>query len=107
MSIILSISSVPLKPLNGFGIFLDLLLFKVKFNALYKVCNTNVDLPLPDTPVTQVRLPNGIFKFTLSKLFPDAPVISKNLPFLANRLFFGISIFNLFERYFPVILSLL
>ena len=61
----LSINSVPLKPLNGFGIFLDLLLFKVKFNALYNVCKINVDLPLPDTPVTQVKLPKGIFKLTL------------------------------------------
>ena len=81
ISIILSINSVPLNPLKGFGIFRDLLLFKVKFNALYKVWRTSVDLPLPETPVTQVRLPKGIFKFTLSKLFPDAPVISRNLPF--------------------------
>ena len=71
---------MPLKPLNGFGIFLDLLLFKVKFNALYNVCKINVDLPLPDTPVTQVKLPKGIFKLTLFKLLPVAPVISRNLP---------------------------
>ena len=87
MSIILSTNSVPLKPLKGFGIFLDLLLFRVRLSALYKVCNTRVDLPLPDTPVTQVKLPSGIFKFTLSKLLPLAPVISKNLPFFANLLF--------------------
>ena len=104
ISIILSINSVPLNPLKGFGIFLDLLLFKVKFKALYKVCKISVDLPLPETPVTQVKLPKGIFKFTLSKLFPVAPVISKNLPFLANLLFCGTLILNLFERYFPVIL---
>ena len=61
MSIILSTNSVPLKPLKGLGIFLDLLLFNVRFKALYKVCNTRVDFPLPDTPVTQVKLPNGIF----------------------------------------------
>ena len=103
---ILSINSVPLNPLKGFGIFLDLLLFKVKLRALYKVCNTSVDLPLPDTPVTQVKLPKGIFKLTLSKLFPLAPVISKNLPFLAKRLLAGIFILNLFERYLPVILFL-
>ena len=103
---ILSTNSIPLKLLNGLGIFLDLLLFKVRFKALNNVCNTNVDFPLPDTPVTQVKLPNGIFKFTLSKLFPVAPVISKNLPFFASLLFFGISILNLFERYLPVILSL-
>ena len=97
---------MPLKPLNGFGIFLDLLLFKVKFNALYSVCKINVDLPLPDTPVTQVKLPKGIFKLTLFKLLPVAPVISRNLPFFANLLFLGTSILNLFERYFPVILIL-
>ena len=55
---------------------------------------------------TQVRLPKGIFRLTLFKLFPEAPVISKNLPFFANLLFLGISILNLFDRYFPVILSL-
>ena len=43
------------------GIFLDLLLFKVKFKALYKVCNIKVDFPLPETPVTQVKVPNGYF----------------------------------------------
>ena len=98
MSIILSINSVPLNPLKGFGIFRDLLLFKVRFKALYKVWRTSVDLPLPDTPVTHVRLPNGILRLTLSRLLPVAPVISKNLPFFANLLFFGISIVNVFER---------
>ena len=73
---------------------------------MYNVCNTKVDFPLPDTPVTQVKLPKGIFKFTLSKLLPVAPVISKNLPFLASRLLFGISILNLFDKYLPVILFL-
>ena len=63
---IIILLSVPLNPLKGFGIFLDLLLFKVKFKALYKVCKISVDLPLPETPVTQVKLPKGIFKFTLS-----------------------------------------
>ena len=63
ISIILSTNSVPLKPLNGFGIFLDLLLFNVRFKALYKVCNIRVDFPLPETPVTHVKLPKGIFKF--------------------------------------------
>ena len=81
-----------------------MLLFSVRFKALYRVCNTRVDFPLPDTPVTQVKLPSGIFKFTLLRLFPVAPVISKNLPFLANLLFDGTFILNLFDRYFPVML---
>ena len=78
--------------MNGFGIFLDLLLLSVRFKALYKVCNIRVDLPLPETPVTHVKLPKGIFKFTLFKLFPEAPCISKNLPFFASLLFLGIGI---------------
>ena len=32
--------------------------------ALYKVCKIKVDLPLPETPVTQVKVPTGIFKWT-------------------------------------------
>ena len=51
-----------------------------------------VDFPLPDTPVTQVKVPIGIFKLTFCKLFPLAPKISKNLPFFASLLFFGIGI---------------
>ena len=83
-----------------------MLLFKVRFRALYNVCRTSVDLPLPETPVTHVKLPRGIFRLTLSKLFPVAPVISRNLPFFANLLLVGMLIFSLLERYFPVILSL-
>jgi hypothetical protein len=53
-----------------------------------------VDLPLPETPVTQVKLPVRYFvRFTLLRLFPLAPLISTNLPFFANLLVFGISIF--------------
>ena len=81
-------------------------MLSVKFKAWYNVCNINVDFPLPETPVMQVKLPVGILRFTLFKLFPVAPLISTNLPFLARRLFFGISIIFLFERYWPVILFL-
>jgi hypothetical protein len=55
-------------------------------------------LPLPETPVTQVNVPNGIFKFTFCKLFPVAPIISKNLPFFAGLLFRGIKIFFFFDK---------
>ena len=51
-----------------------------------------MDFPEPETPVTQVKGPNGIFKLTFFKLFPVAPLISRNLPFLAKRLFGGIEI---------------
>ena len=87
------------------GVFLALL-FKVKFKAWNRVCNIRVDFPLPDTPVTQVNVPVGILRFTLFKLFPLAPLISTNLPFLAKRLVLGISIVFLLARYCPVILFL-
>ena len=54
----------------------------------------------------QVKLPVGIFKLTLFKLFPVAPLISTNLPFFANRRVVGISIFFLLDKYCPVILFL-
>ena len=62
----------------------------VKFRALYKVCKINVDLPLPETPVTHVKLPKGILRLTFLRLFPEAPLISKNLPYFANLLVLGI-----------------
>ena len=64
-----------------------------------------MDFPLPETPVTQVNVPNGIFKLTLFKLFPLALNICKNLPFFAILLFFGIGIKFLLDKYLPVILS--
>ena len=67
---------------------------------------TIVDFPLPETPVTHVNVPVGILRFTLFKLFPQAPLISTKRPFLASRLIFGISIDFLFARYCPVILFL-
>ena len=51
-----------------------------------------MDLPLPETPVIQVKLPVGILRLTLFKLFPEAPLISTNLPFFANLLVLGTSI---------------
>ena len=63
-----------------------------------------MDFPLPETPVTHVKVPNGIFKSTFFKLLPDAPLICKNLPFFANLLFFGIGIKYLEDKYFPVML---
>ena len=59
-----------------------------------------MDFPLPETPVTHVKVPKGIFKSTFFKLLPDAPLICKNLPFFANLLFFGIGIKYLEDKYF-------
>jgi len=42
----------------------------------------NVDFPLPETPVTAVNVPNGIFAVTFCKLFPVAPLKVKYLPSL-------------------------
>ena len=83
---------MPLNPVKALGTLRLLFLFNIKLKALYKVCSIKVDLPLPDTPVTHVNVPTGIFKFTFFKLFPLAPIISINLPFLACLLFFGIGI---------------
>ena len=74
-------------------------MLSVKFNAWYKVCSINVDLPLPETPVIQVKLPVGILRLTLFKLFPEAPLISTNLPFFASRRVLGTSIIFLLDRY--------
>ena len=102
---ILSISSTPLYPLKAFGTFLALL-FNVKLSAWYNVWSIKVDLPLPETPVTHVKLPTGILRLTLFKLLPLAPLISTNLPFVANLLVLGISINLLCDKYCPVIIFL-
>ena len=73
------------------------LLYYLKLNLVHDIMfvSINVDLPLPETPVTQVKLPVGILRLTLFKLFPLAPLISTNLPFLASLLVLGISIYFL------------
>ena len=98
MSIILSISSVPLNPVNALGTLRLLFLLSIKLKALYKVCKIRVDFPLPETPVTHVNVPTGIFRLTFFKLLPLAPLISINLPFFADLLFLGIGIYFLPDR---------
>ena len=51
----------------------------------------NDDFPLPETPVTQVNVPNGILQFTFLRLCPVAPFNSIKLSFPFRR-FLGISI---------------
>ena len=89
---------MPLNPVKALGTFLLLFLFSIKLKALYNVCSIKVDFPLPETPVTQVKVPTGIFKLTFFKLFPVAPLISINLPFFAVLRFLGIEINFLPER---------
>ena len=84
--------------MNGLGSFLDLFLLRDRLRALYKVCKTKVDLPLPDTPVTHVNVPVGIFRFAFWRLFPVAPKISKYLPFFAVLLFLGKCIYFLPDK---------
>ena len=64
---ILSILSIPLifSHLPGFSV--ALLSSFAKF--LYKTSFTKVDFPEPETPVTQLNTPSGIFTVTSFKLF--------------------------------------
>ena len=43
------------------------------------------DLPLPDTPETQMRVPRGMEISTVWRLWPVAPFSSKNFPLPALR----------------------
>lgn len=65
--IILSIFSNPFTPLHfpGFS-FAPLISLAI---LLYKTSFTKVDLPEPETPVTQVNTPSGILTFISFKLF--------------------------------------
>ena len=80
--IILSIFSIPFifSHLPGFSF--------APFNSLakylYKTSFTKVDFPEPETPVTQLNTPNGIFTFKFFKLCSFAPIISIDFlfPFL-------------------------
>ena len=63
------LTQLPLNPVKALGTFRLLFLFNIKLKALYKVCKIKVDFPLPETPVTQVKVPTGIFKFTFLNCF--------------------------------------
>ena len=70
--------------------------------ALHKISFTNVDFPLPDTPVTQINFPSGNLTLIFFKLFSLAPFTSIYSPFPLRR-FDGTGILYSPERYFPVI----
>ena len=93
---ILSIFSIPFIPLHLPG--LSFALFISFAIVLYSTSLTKVDLPDPETPVTQVNTPSGIFTFIFFKLFSEAPNISIDFPF-DFLLFFGITIFFLPLKY--------
>ena len=62
---------------------------------------TSDDLPLPETPVTQVKVPSGIETSRSLRLFSCAPRTVRKLPFPVLRAF-GTSIFFLPLKYWPV-----
>ena len=46
----------------------------------YNVSVISVDLPLPETPVTQINCPSGRLTETFFRLFPSAPIRCSNCP---------------------------
>ena len=91
ISIILSICSVPfiLKFLSS--LFSEL--FKKLFNLMYKVSITSDDFPLPDTPVTHIKLPKWKDTDKFFKLLVLTFDKCNSLFLLYFRLFFGKGIF--------------
>jgi len=70
---------------------------------LYNISFINVDLPEPETPVTRVIVPSGIFTLIFFKLFSLAPFISRYFLFPFLR-FSDSSIFSIPFKYLPVML---
>ena len=70
--------------------------------AAYSVSMVSVDLPEPETPVTQVRRPMGISAVTFCRLFSVAPTMRIVLPFSGARRLVGSGICRVPERYCPV-----
>jgi hypothetical protein len=71
--------------------------YSVFATAAYSVSLTSVDLPEPETPVTQTRSPSGSSRSTLFRLWPRAPRTTMRLlpGRLRNR---GTSILSVPER---------
>lgn len=63
-----------------------------------------VDLPPPDTPVMQVKVPAGISAVTFFRLLPVAPMTRSTFFLEIGRRSSGISISRAPERYWPVML---
>src|SRR3989339_2249821 len=77
---------------------------KCRFRMRESVWLTNVLLPDPDTPVTQISFPRGKSTSMPFRLFPDAALMEKRNPLPGLR-FSGVTICRLPERYMPVIES--
>ena len=59
---------------------------------------TSVDLPPPETPVTQVKRPSGIVAVTFFRLLPRAPTMRSSRPGVAARRRVGIATVRSPER---------
>ena len=68
---------------------------------LYKISLMREDLPDPDTPVTQVKVPRGKVTSSPSRLFSAAPRITRLWPLPARR-WAGTGMLLAPERYWPV-----
>ncbi len=66
--------------------------------ALYSVSTTSVDLPPPDTPVTQVKVPSGKPAVIDFRLLPRAFTTRTNRSFCTGRRIVGTSIRRRPER---------
>jgi hypothetical protein len=73
--------------------------------ALYSVSTVKVDLPPPDTPVMQVKVPTGISPVTPFRLLPVAPMTFSTFFLEIGRRSSGTSISRTPDRYWPVMLS--
>ena len=63
---------------------------------------TRVDLPPPETPVTQVKVPSGISAVTSLRLLPRAPTRLSIRLFIGLRRFAGMRTAISPVRYLPV-----
>ena len=79
--------------------------FMAAARVLYRISFTRVDLPEPDTPVTQIILPRGKSTVMSRRLFSRALTTRRNLP-LPSRRCWGTSTYLRPDRYCPVMLRL-
>ncbi len=64
-----------------------------------------VDLPLPETPVTQVKVPSGISALTFFRLLAVAPTIFRLVSCAPCGVLAGHRIWRMPVRYWPVRLA--
>ncbi len=76
--------------------------FMVSAARAYSVSLMSVDLPEPDTPVTQVMRPSGSFTVMFLRLLPRAPRMMSQSWSSAGRRRPGSAICRRPERYWPV-----